>query len=281
MKYLKKNNGFTGIDIALAVLIITIFMYVITSLYINLYTSNVEILRREQALGYAISILEKTDELYYNEVNNETFKVIEESNGEKSIAGIDIARGYDVNINIETYKPEDGDIDVVKTINLTLSYEVGNKQKSIDFTKIKEKENIIVPNVPDVDSEMVPVKYDSNNNLIKTTSTDKNWYNYLNKKWPMAVMKSDITNNGTIIGPATIYIWIPKFAYNGNNVEFIYGSGNRTVDKNGNLVDISSGYVVPSEFSNDKSGIWINSSEIDTNNASKILNSSVYGPIEI
>ena len=281
MKYLKKNNGFTGIDIALAVLIITIFMSVITSLYINLYTSNVEILRREQALGYAISILAKTDELYYNEVNNETFKVIEESNGEKSIAGIDIARGYDVNINIETYEPEDGDIDVVKTINLTLSYEVGNKQKSIDFTKIKEKENIIVPNVPDVDSEMVPVKYDSNNNLIKTTSTDKNWYNYLNKKWPMAVMKSDITNNGTIIGPATIYIWIPKFAYNGNNVEFIYGSGNRTVDKNGNLVDISSGYVVPSEFSNDKSGIWINSSEIDTNNASKILNSSVYGPIEI
>ena len=281
MKYLKKNNGFTGIDIALAVLIITIFMSVITSLYINLYTSNVEILRREQALGYAISILEKTDELYYNEVNNETFKVIEESNGEKSIAGIDIARGYDVNINIETYKPEDGDIDVVKTINLTLSYEVGNKQKSIDFTKIKEKENIIVPNVPDVDSEMVPVKYDSNNKLTKTTSTDKNWYNYFNKKWAMAVMKSDITNNGTIIGSATIYIWIPKFAYNGNNVEFIYGSGNRTVDKNGNLVDISSGYVVPSEFSNDKSGIWINSSEIDTNNASKILNSSVYGPIEI
>ena len=281
MKYLKKNNGFTGIDIALAVLIITIFMSVITSLYINLYTSNVEILRREQALGYAISILEKTDELYYNEVNNETFKVIEESNGEKSIAGIDIARGYDVNINIETYKPEDGDIDVVKTINLTLSYEVGNKQRNIDFTKIKEKENIIIPNVPDIDSGMVPVKYDSNNKLTKTTSTDKNWYNYFNKKWAMAVMKSDITNNGAIIGPATIYIWIPKFAYNGNNVEFIYGSGNRTVDKNGNLVDISSGYVVPSEFSNDKSGIWINSSEIDTNNASKILNNSVYGPIEI
>ena len=132
MKYLKKNNGFTGIDIALAVLIITIFMSVIPSLYINLYTSNVEILRREQALGYAISILEKTDELYYNEVNNETFKVIEESNAEKSIAGIDIARGYDVNINIETYKPEDGDIDVVKTINLTLSYEVGNKQRKIE-----------------------------------------------------------------------------------------------------------------------------------------------------
>ncbi len=281
MKYLKKNNGFTGVDIALAVLIITIFMSVITSLYINLYTSNVEILRREQAIGYSISILEKIDELYYDEVNNENFKVIEKTNGKKSIAGINIDRGYDVDINIETYKPEDFDIDVVKTINLTLKYEVGNKQRKIDFMKIKEKESMVVPNIPELESGMVAAKYNSNNNLIQTNSADRNWYNYLNKKWAVAVMKSDITNSGNIISPATIYVWIPKFAYNGNNVEFIYGSGNKTVDKNGKLVDVSSGYVVPSEFSNNKSGIWISLSELDSNNVSKILNNSIYGPIEI
>ena len=281
MKYLKKNNGFTGVDIALAVLIITIFMSVITSLYINLYTSNVEILRREQAIGYSISILEKIDELYYDEVNNENFKVIEKTNGKKSIAGINIDRGYDVDINIETYKPEDFDIDVVKTINLKLKYEVGNKQRKIDFMKIKEKESMVVPNIPELESGMVAAKYNSNNNLIQTNSADRNWYNYLNKKWAVAVMKSDITNSGNIISPATIYVWIPKFAYNGNNVELIYGSGNKTVDKNGKLVDVSSGYVVPSEFSNNKSGIWISLSELDSNNVSKILNNSIYGPIEI
>lgn len=281
MEYFKKNNGFTGIDIALAVLIITIFMSVITSLYINLYTSNVEILRREQAIGYATSILEKIDELYYNDVNNETFNVVEKSNGKKSVAGIDIDSGYDVNINIEKYNPGDIDIDVVKTINLTVSYKVGNKQKNIDFTKIKEKENIVLPNIPELNSGMVAVKYNSNNELIQTNSNDSGWYNYFTRKWPMAVMKSDITNNGNVIGPATIYIWIPKFAYNGNNVEFIYGYGNKTVDKNNNLVNISSGYTIPDEFSGDKSGIWINSSELNSNNLSKILNNSIYGPIEI
>lgn len=281
MEYFKKNNGFTGIDIALAVLIITIFMSVITSLYINLYTSNVEILRREQAIGYATSILEKIDELYYNDVNNETFNVVEKSNGKKSVAGIDIDSGYDVNINIEKYNPGDIDIDVVKTINLTVSYKVGNKQKNIDFTKIKEKENIVLPNIPELNSGMVAVKYNSNNELIQTNSNDSGWYNYFAKKWPMAVMKSDVTNNGNIIGPATIYIWIPKFAYNGNNVEFIYGYGNKTVDENNNLVSISSGYTIPDEFSDDKSGIWINSSELNSNNLSKILNNSIYGPIEI
>ena len=187
MKYLKKNNGFTGVDIALAVLIITIFMSVITSLYINLYTSNVEILRREQAIGYSISILEKIDELYYDEVNNENFKVIEKTNGKKSIAGINIDRGYDVDINIETYKPEDFDIDVVKTINLTLKYEVGNKQRKIDFMKIKEKESMVVPNIPELESGMVAAKYNSNNNLIQTNSADRNWYNYINKKYNLAL----------------------------------------------------------------------------------------------
>lgn len=279
MEQFKKNNGFTGIDIALAVLIITIFMSVITSLYVNLYTSNIDILRREQAVGYATSILEKIDELYYNEVNNENFEVNEESNGKKMIAGIEIDKGYNVDINIQTYNPENLDVDFVKTINLTINYEVGNKQKNVNFTKIKEKEEIVVPNIPDLENnEMIPVKYNSNNKLIKTNSNDKL---YLNKKWAIAVKKSDITNNGNVIEPATVYIWIPKFAYNGKNVEFIYGYGNKTVDKNGNLINISSEYEIPSEFSDGISGIWISLSEINSNNASKILNESIYGPIEI
>lgn len=281
MKQLKKNDGFTGVDIALAVLIITIFMSVITSLYVNLYTSNVGILRKEKAIGYATGILEKIDELYYNEINNENFKIIENSDGSKSVAGINIDKGYNVNINIETYDPNNMNIDVVKTVNLKLSYEVGNKQQSIDFTKIKEKENIFIPNIPDLKDGMVAIKYNKNNELIQTNSTDISWYDYLDNRWAMAVMKNEVSNMGKVNGGATIYVWIPRFAYIENNVEFIYGKGNRTVDKNGNLINISPNYIIPNDFGENKSGIWIDISELNSNNASKILNNSIYGPIKM
>lgn len=281
MEYLKKNGGFTGIDIAMAILIITVFMSVISSLYINLYITNVDILRKEKAIGYATSILEKIDELYYSEVNSENFKVIKNSNGSESIAGINIDRGYNASINIVTYDPDNINIDVVKNIDLKITYEVGNKEKSIEFTKIKERENIFIPNIPDLKSEMVAVKYNSNDELIQTNFSDSSWYDYSDKRWAMAVMKNMVLSNGKVNDNADIYIWIPRFAYMGNNVEFIYGKGNKTVDKNGSLINISSDYVIPSEFSNDELGIWINIDELNSNNASKILNNSLYGPIKM
>ena len=281
MWYLKKNKGFTGVDVAISILIITVFISVISSLYINLYITNVDILRKEKAIGYATSILEKIDELYYDEVNNDNFKIIENSNGSKNIAGINIDRGYDVSVNIATYDPDNSDIDVVKNIDVKVSYEVGNKEKNINFTKIKEKENIFIPNIPDLKEGMVAVKYNSSNELIQTNIEDGSWYNYSDKKWAIAVMKNMVLSNGKVVDNADIYVWIPKFAYSGSNVEFIYGSGNKTVDKDGKLVNITSGYIIPNEFQNNEFGIWIKSSELNSNNASKVLNNSFYGPVKI
>ena len=67
------------------------------------------------------------------------------------------------------------------------------------------------------------MKYDASHQLVQTSEKDSDWYQYTNKKWAMAVLKSDISDNGKVKTGAIVYVWVPRFAYFGKTVEFIYG----------------------------------------------------------
>lgn len=281
INFRKNENGFTGVDIAMAVLIITVFMTVIGSMYINLYVSNAKILREEKAIGYATAILEKVDEKYYDEVNDNNFAVVNQADGKKSVCDVVMEKGYNPQVQIVVYQPNgDNEQDFVKTIQVTIQYTVGKKTEQVNLQTIKTKEKFTIPNKPEIADNKVPVKYDASHQLVQTSEKDSDWYQYINKKWAMAVLKSDISDNGKVKTGAIVYVWVPRFAYSGKTVEFIYGNQTKTVNKNGNLEEMASGYQIPNDFSENSYGFWVEKSKITSQTTANLLNNSQYGQFQ-
>lgn len=281
INFRKNENGFTGVDIAMAVLIITVFMTVIGSMYINLYVSNAKILREEKAIGYATAILEKVDEKYYDEVNDNNFAVVNQADGKKSVCDVVMEKGYNPQVQIVVYQPNgDNEQDFVKTIQVTIQYTVGKKTEQVNLQTIKTKEKFTIPNKPEIADNKVPVKYDASHQLVQTSEKDSDWYQYTNKKWAMAVLKSNISDNGKVKTGAIVYVWVPRFAYSGKTVEFIYGNQTKTVNKNGNLEEMASGYQIPNDFSENSYGFWVEKSKITSQTTANLLNNSQYGQFQ-
>ncbi len=281
INFRKNENGFTGVDIAMAVLIITVFMTVIGSMYINLYVSNAKILREEKAIGYATAILEKVDEKYYDEVNDNNFAVVNQADGKKSVCDVVMEKGYNPQVQIVVYQPNgNNEQDFVKTIQVTIQYTVGKKTEQVNLQTIKTKEKFTIPNKPEIADNKVPVKYDASHQLVQTSEKDSDWYQYTNKKWAMAVLKSDISDNGKVKTGAIVYVWVPRFAYSGKTVEFIYGNQTKTVNKNGNLEEMASGYQIPNDFSENSYGFWVEKSKITSQTTANLLNNSQYGQFQ-
>lgn len=290
------ESGLSGVDVVISIGVIIVFVSIVAVIYINLHMINLGIERNQRATNYAIEILEKVDELYYSEVNSDNFKTNDIGNGKHSIANIEIARGYNAIVTIENYNQtngiDNGKADVVKTVNVGIEYKIGSKTEKVELKRIKLKENLVTPNKPKLNSDMVPVKYIVTNSekvLTKTSAQDSEWYKYENKKWALAINKTDLLENGNIRNNPVIYAWIPRFAYyqtaSDVDIKFIYANGSRYVNSNGDLETVTNSYNIPSEFENQDSvvdGIWINVNDIKTNNASKILsNSTKYAPINI
>ncbi len=79
-------------------------------------------------------------------------------------------------------------------------------------------------NTPELDTNMIAVKY-VDNNWVKanTNNTDNDWYNYSEQKWANAVTVSSSTREsyksasvGTVINMddiETMWVWIPRYSY--------------------------------------------------------------------
>ena len=286
-KFLKNEDGASGIDIVISIGIISLFATIIAVTFSNLYTSNTNVRRTQIATNYAVKILERVDELYYSEVTAEEFQTTNLQNGKHQVSNIEIPKGYNVNVTISNYNET---LDVAKTISVNITYKVGQNNKTIEMQKVKKKEILTIPNKPVLAENMTPVKYVTTSknsyneqtneyttvtekNLVKTTQNDETWYDYSSKRWALAIINNDET---------VIYAWIPRFAYyetgSGNDVKFIYANGQRYVN-DGNLTTLPASYNIHSDFLNDR-GFWINVSEINASEAANILNTNTrYGPM--
>ena len=144
---IKGQAGLSGVDIVVSIGIIIIFTSIIAAIYLNLHMVNMEVERSGKATNYAISILEKVDELYYDDVTQDNFNTTDIGNGRHSVAGIEIASGYMASVIIDSYNQTsgvaNGKFDVIKTVYVTVEYKVGNNTKSIDMQKLKKREMMI------------------------------------------------------------------------------------------------------------------------------------------
>ena len=130
---IKSNKGFTMQDLIIATFIITIFVGLISTLMYQVYYANVKTDLTSQMATYAVQILEDIDKISYDEVNSdlaETYKI-----------KFSIPVGFDVNIEVSHYGEGINNVqDVMKIVDLTISYELRGETQQFNVQRLKIKE---------------------------------------------------------------------------------------------------------------------------------------------
>ena len=110
----------------------------------------------------------------------------------------------------------------------------------------------IEPNAPELDSNMIAVRYDGSN-WVKADSSTNNWYNYNKQEWANAVTVSSSSRStylsaevGTVISMddiETMWVWIPRYSYSIGSED-----GTNYYGKQGDYLDSSPTQALPGEI---------------------------------
>lgn len=293
----KNQKGIAATDSIIAVLIIILFTGIIMTLSYNIYLTSTLITRNSQASEYAIKIFEETEKVYYDDLTQEYV--------DNYINTLSISTGYIVNVTIETYdnlETEEQEEDVVKVITLEITYKLANKDKVLQMTKIKKRENLITPNMPKIEylevletEQKLPIIYIDENKCKITTQTNTTWYNYDNGNWATILvlddseeMAQDDIVNFEDISEEQIYFWIPRYAYESlsEDLKFLYKNTNKYLNKENEediylkLEEINlETYDISNEFDiieNQNDGVWLSLSEIKNAIEYPLTNTEVF-----
>ncbi len=121
--------------------------------------------------------------------------------------------------------------------------------KSNAFTIFSEYNSVKGVNKPKLVTGMTPIKWDSNGNLIATTESDTDWYDYTNKKW---------ANARTADG--SMWVWIPRYEY---KITTPHTTTAQTISVNfiqATNTSATSGYIMHPAFTfgtTELTGIWV------------------------
>ncbi|MBQ6992309.1 MAG: hypothetical protein IJN50_05320 [Clostridia bacterium] len=276
--YLKNEKGAIGTDTFISVLVITLFVGLIATLTYNIYLSTMSTKRNSQATAYIVEIFEYIDKQYYKDVTEQNlvnyienkYNNAENADTNNEISDINIASARNVTglentsdtneILTTPYKieiaitPYDEKFDLVKTITVTIKYNLGTKEESITMTKVKAKENLITPNEPNMDNLVVndnmkiyPIKFIDGAWYVTDTKKDTTWYNYENGYWATVFVSKDDYKEGEIISSTSLgdyYVWIPRYAYYNSDIKFLYEETEQYVNEEGNLESLPDEYTV-------------------------------------
>ena len=137
--FIKEEKGIAGIDIAISIIIITIFIAMIGNLIININLNSKDTERKTIAISYAMQEIEKIKAQGY--IDNYQDKGIEKEYiiEEKDIVdSSENFTGYHKKIIIKDYVLIQNDNtkkeNLVKEITVEISYKLGNKDKSVSLT---------------------------------------------------------------------------------------------------------------------------------------------------
>ena len=132
----KREEGVTIIDLVIAIIIMSIFVGVITTLMTGIYKQSLEVQISSNAMSYATIILEKIDEKSFEEVQNPNFVENLQASGE-----VTIPEEYIIKLSVENPDNASKDVsDVIKKATVTVCYKIRNEEKSISISKLKVKE---------------------------------------------------------------------------------------------------------------------------------------------
>ena len=76
MRKIKKNEGYTQIDIIISIIILILFTTLISALFYNSYVSSIKSKRNSEANIYLTRILESIELIKYDDLENEIINVV-------------------------------------------------------------------------------------------------------------------------------------------------------------------------------------------------------------
>lgn len=128
---LKSDKGFTMQDLLIACFIFTLFVGLIATTMYSAFKVNAKLDLSSQMTLYAVQIIEDIDKISYEEVQTKT--------GYDYIQQFSIPAGFDVKLDISDYGGE-GTEDVIKIVDLTISYTFQGEQEDLRIKRLKIKE---------------------------------------------------------------------------------------------------------------------------------------------
>lgn len=128
-KIISNNKGVTGIDLTVAIIILTLYTGIIVILMSNTYRTSTEIQMGANAMSYATMVLEKVDEKAYEEIDN-NFVTKLKSSGE-------VQMNDNYTVEISTNELEEN---MFKKVQVSVKYNLNGEEKSIVINKLKIKE---------------------------------------------------------------------------------------------------------------------------------------------
>lgn len=141
---IKQEKGITGIDIAISVIIITIFIAIIAVLTFNIQKNNEEIKRKSEATSYAIDIIEQIKINGFSKLPAKGTNKIEGFADGYIIGEDGKATSYYQEITVKDYSEITGNPEtlpeIIKLVTVKVSYKSGNETQSVEITTDITKE---------------------------------------------------------------------------------------------------------------------------------------------
>ena len=136
---LKQEKGFGMGDIAVAIIVIFMFIGVIGGGIITIYNIQTTTKMSSIATLYGIQILEEIDRIDYEDVAILNNQVENEKFCTTCIDKFKIPSGINIELNVETPTPDNSN-NTIKNINLKITANIANRVETIRLNNIKVKE---------------------------------------------------------------------------------------------------------------------------------------------
>lgn len=141
---MKSEKGYTGVDIAISIILATIFIALIANLITNINLNVQDTNRRTIATSYAVKEIEKIKAQGYISSYDSKGITNEETISEEDIYDNSEFTGYHKKTTIKDYilivNDSTKQKDVVKEIEVEISYKIGNKEKNVKISTYIAKE---------------------------------------------------------------------------------------------------------------------------------------------
>lgn len=143
----KENKGITTADIAIAIIVLVMFVSLITNAFYNYYISTAGKNRSAIATNCAIDVIEQVKKMQYDEIDTQSIQTLVK---QMKTTGITVLEGsniyipepYTISTTLEKYNETTGNTnkkDVIKKLTIKVEYMVGKKIQSIEMSKLITK----------------------------------------------------------------------------------------------------------------------------------------------
>lgn len=239
---IKSENGITGIDLTIAIIVVMLFVSLITTLYLNIYNSSITTKRKTTANTYMETVFNEIKKADFSTVStkqevidngkDELLEYLKSNIKDKNITfyrtgDMPEDEPYKIEINVEKYNETEGNEwkkDLIRTVYITIHYRIGKREEQISSKIVKTDVVPVADSLgikPDIKKGMIPVKYvvtneETNDGYWQATNVgDPEWFDYSKRQWANVTFSDNLEmdEHGKISKVGSMFVYIPRYAY--------------------------------------------------------------------